>query len=296
MKIVDIFCGCGGLSLGFEQSGYNIVEAYDLWKEAVNVYSKNFKHKVVEMDCNEISIEHLKSLEIDMIIGGPPCQDYSSAGKRDETLGRAVLTETYTKIVCDVKPKWFVMENVERIVKSETLPKCIEIFKNANYGLTQVVLNASLYGVPQKRKRYFLIGELNGKDNFLFEPLITKASTKHMTVREYLGNEFNTDYYYRHPRSYQRRGIFSIDEPSPTIRGVNRPIPPKYKFHSGDASKNINEVKALSTHERARLQTFPKEFILEGKKTDLEQMIGNAVPVQLSKSVAECLMSYINNL
>ncbi len=295
MKTVDIFCGCGGLSLGFEKSGYDILEAYDSWNAAVNIYSRNFDHNVIEMDCNDISIDHLKSLNLDVIIGGPPCQDYSSAGKRDENLGRATLTETYARIICEVKPKWFVMENVDRIMKSETLVKCLDLFKSVDYGLTQVVLNASLYGVPQKRKRYFLIGELGGEDNFLLESLTKKANSNPMSVRDYLGDELGTEYFYRHPRSYQRRGVFSIDEPSPTIRGVNRPIPPNYQFHDGDVCKNRDEIKPLTSYERARIQTFPPEFVWHGRKTELEQIIGNAVPVQLAQSVAECLLNYINN-
>ncbi|ONI39946.1 DNA (cytosine-5-)-methyltransferase [Candidatus Epulonipiscium fishelsonii] len=293
MKTIDLFCGCGGLSLGFQKAGFNIIEAYDFWDKAVDIYKNNFNHKCIQMDCNEISIDHLLSLKIDLIIGGAPCQDYSSAGKRNEKQGRAILTETFTKMVCDVKPKWFVMENVDRILKSETLPKCITLFKKNNYGLTQVVLDASYYGVPQKRKRYFLIGKLNGSDDFIARQIKECSSNKPMTIRDYLGDELETEHYYRHPRSYKRRGIFSIDEPSPTIRGINRPIPPTYQIHSGDTTNDLSKVKVLSSFERARLQTFPKSFVWQGTKTNLEQIIGNAVPVNLSQTVAECLMNYI---
>lgn len=95
-------------------------------------------------------------------------------------------------------------------------------------------------------------------------------------------------------RSYNRRGIFSVHEPSPTIRGVNRPIPPKYKIHHGDKTDDLSKVRPLTTEERAKIQTFPKDFILEGTKTDKEQMIGNVVPVELSYYVAKILKRYIN--
>lgn len=123
------------------------------------------------------------------------------------------------------------MENVDRILKSSTLPKALALFRNAGYGLSQVVLDASRCGVPQKRKRFFLIGELNGEDCALEFALQNDQSSHCMTIRDYLQNEFGVEYYYRHPRSYARRGIFSIDEPSPTIRGVNRPLPQNYKVH-----------------------------------------------------------------
>ncbi|OOB77628.1 MAG: DNA (cytosine-5-)-methyltransferase [Epulopiscium sp. Nuni2H_MBin001] len=293
MRTIDLFCGCGGLSLGFEQSGFEICEAFDNWDKAIEVYRENFSHKTTLANCESLSIEYLKQLNVDVIIGGPPCQDYSSAGKRNESLGRAVLTQTFINYICNLKPKWFVMENVDRILRSDTLPKCVTLLKCANYGLTQIVLDASFYGVPQKRKRYFLIGELGAQDDFLMLPLLQLKSQMPMTVRDYLADELNTEHYYRHPRSYHRRGIFSIDEPSPTIRGVNRPIPPNYKFHSGDTITDLSKVKVLSTFERARIQTFPKDFKWKGTKTTLEQLIGNAVPVALANNIAKCLMNRI---
>ena len=85
------------------------------------------------------------------------------------------------------------------------------------------------------RKRFFLIGHLNSENDFLDDYLEKNQRSKPMTVFEYLGKTLETEFYYRHPRSYQRRGIYSIHEPSPTVRGVNRPIPKTYKKHSGDA-------------------------------------------------------------
>ncbi len=292
MNVIDLFCGCGGLSLGFQNAGYNIVGAFDNWDKAIKIYNSNFDHKAQNVDINEISIDYLKSLNADMIIGGPPCQDYSSAGMRDESRGRANLTLKFAEIVKEVRPLWFVMENVDRILKSDTLPKAIALFKDAGYGLTKIVLDASKCGVPQVRKRCFIIGKLDESDNFLETTIESNISKNSLTIREYLGNEFNTDFYYRHPRSYARRAIFSIDEPSPTIRGVNRPIPSSYSFHDGDATKDITKVRALTSLERARIQTFPKDFIFIGTKTDLEQIIGNAVPVKLAEFVAKNILLY----
>ncbi len=295
IRVIDLFCGCGGLSLGFQKAGFTIVKAFDNWERAVEIYNKNFSHTAELRDVYDLTPDYLSNFSPDIIIGGPPCQDYSSAGKQDETQGRANLTLRYAELVCSVNPEWFVMENVDRIIKSKTLPKAISLFRSSGYGLSQVILDASLCGVPQKRKRFFLIGHKKDDDDFLTESLYSDLSDSNTTVRDYLGNEFGTEYYYRHPRSYARRGIFSIDEPSPTIRGVNRPIPPKYKVHSGDATKDLSKVRALTTLERARIQTFPKDFEFSGNKTELEQIIGNAVPVDLAKYVAAHLMEYIKN-
>jgi DNA (cytosine-5)-methyltransferase 1 len=230
-----------------------------------------------------------------MIIGGPPCQDFSSAGKRDETLGRADLTVSFANIVSETQPEWFVMENVERIMKSHILKDALQIFKNAGYGISYQVLDASYCGVPQARKRFFLVGHKYSSDNFLNPYFSKNQSSKQMSVFDYLGNSLNLEYYYRHPRSYMRRGIFSIYEPSATIRGVNRPIPKGYNKHDGDPVEITEKVRPLTTKERSLIQTFPKDFIFNGTKTDLEQIIGNAVPVKLAEFVANCINEYIKD-
>lgn len=295
MRVIDLFSGCGGLSLGFQNANFEVVAAFDNWKKAVEIYKENFNHPIFETDLSQIEdYSVFSNLKPDMIIGGPPCQDFSSAGKQDENNGKGDLTVNYAEIISNVKPEWFVMENVERITKTKKLIEAKKIFKENGYGLSSVVLNASYCNVPQARKRYFLIGHIHSQDNFLDHYFTKNQSKKQMTISDYLGNSLSLEHYYRHPRSYQRRGIFSIYEPSPTIRGVNRPIPANYKRHEGDTSDVNESVRPLTTIERSYIQTFPKDFIFLGTKTDLEQIIGNAVPVNLAKFVADCINEYIN--
>lgn len=297
MRVVDLFCGCGGLSLGFQNAGYDIVAAYDKWEAALNVYRNNFTHPVSELDLSNVQASSIviEQQQPDMIIGGPPCQDFSSAGKRDENGGRGDLTINYAQIISNVRPKWFVMENVARIVKTQKLIAAKAIFKKAGYGLSQHVLDASYCGVPQKRKRLFLIGKLHEMDGFL-DPFINNSLAKHpMTMRDYFGDSLGIEYYYRHPRSYVRRGIFSIDEPSPTVRGVNRPMPEGYKIHPNDPVKSKEGIHSLTTLERSYIQTFPRTFQFSGNKTDVEQMIGNAVPVNLGTFVAKAITKYLES-
>lgn len=296
MKVVDLFAGCGGLSLGFQNKGFDIVAAFDNWLPAIQVYQDNFKHPIFEKDLSREELyEFIASFNPEIIIGSPPCQDFSSAGKRNENLGRANLTLSFAKIISHIKPNWFVMENVDRIAKSKIIQPVLDILHKSEYGLTSVILNASLCGVPQARKRYFLVGELGGKDNILEFYFSKNQSQKPMTVFEYLGEDLNIEYYYRHPRSYQRRGVFSVHESSPTIRGVNRPIPKTYQKHKGDLCDINDSLRPLSTIERSYIQTFPKTFKFKGNKSNLEQMIGNAVPVKLSEYVASCIIEYIHD-
>lgn len=292
MRIVDLFSGCGGMSLGFEQAGYDVVGAFDNWDAAIEIYKKNFSHPIFKHDIGtEDIVPLIKGLKPDLIVGGPPCQDYSIAGKRE--LGkRANLTIKYAHIIAAVKPEWVVFENVYNIERFSTLSEMKKIICDAGYGITTKVLDASYCGVPQKRMRFFLIGKLGEKDGFLDDILKAGMADKPMTVRDYLGDTLNTEFYYMHPRSYNRRGVFSIDEPSATIRGINRPIPENYKRHHADKADIKDGVRALTTRERGYLQTFPDSFIFTGAKTDVELAIGNAVPPALAKYVGECIKKY----
>lgn len=296
MKVVDLFCGCGGLSLGFQNTGFEVVAAYDKWPAALEVYRFNFSHYASDLDLSDVpnAVREIARHQPQMIIGGPPCQDFSSAGKRNEDNGRGDLTVNFAEIIACIKPEWFVMENVSRIVNTNKLIEAKRIFKEAGYGLTQQVLDASLCGVPQKRKRFFLVGKLQERDGFLETYLLEGLSKQPMTVREYLGNMLGVEHYYRHPRSYVRRGIFSIDEPSPTIRGVNRPMPDGYKVHTNDPVPTKEGIRALTTVERSYIQTFPQDFRFAGSKTNIEQMIGNAVPVNLASYVANSISKYLS--
>lgn len=293
MKSVDLFCGCGGMSLGFQNAGFDIVAAYDNWDPAVKIYGDNFTHPVIKIDLMDSSAESLiAEHNPDIIIGGPPCQDFSISGKRNFEGKRANLTTRFSEIVCSIKPQYFVMENVYNIEKSPVLPAALKRFKEAGYGLTARVLDASYCGVPQSRKRYFLIGHMNDSDGFLDRIITEQLSDKKMTVYDYLGDKLGTEFYYMHPRNYSRRGVFSIHEPSATIRGINRPIPANYKRHPADKADISSGVRCLTTKERSYIQTFPESFVFNGAKSDVELAIGNAVPVNLAFFVARCVATY----
>lgn len=297
MKIVDLFSGCGGMSLGFQNAGFEVAAAFDNWIPAIEVYRQNFNHPIFQQDLSKVdeSIDLISEYDPEMLIGGPPCQDFSSAGKRNVTLGRADLTTNFGEIVKDIKPNWFVMENVEQIKKSHILREVIESLK-LDYGLTTVILNAAYCGAPQSRTRFFLVGYKGGSHNALTSVFQRNLSEHSMTMRDYFGDRLSTEYYYRHPRNYNRRAVYGLDEPSATIRGVNRPIPAGYNFNKNDVKGiSMDDVRPLTTDERAQVQTFPETFKWLGTKTNREQMIGNAVPVALGTFVGKCIIDFLKN-
>lgn len=282
------------MSLGFQNAGFEILSAYDNWDGAIEIYRANFHHPIHKKDLSTEDIsEELKCLSPDIIIGGPPCQDFSIAGKRNFEGERANLTRVFANIISNVRPKWFVMENVYNIEKSPIFNEVLQIFKNVGYGLTKHIWDASFMGVPQMRRRYIVVGLLDAEDDFLYGEIISRLSKERMTMREYFKeNPLDTEYVYLHPRSYLRRAVFSLDEPCNTIRSVNRPMPSNYVYHNADKCNDSSKIRPLTTRERSMIQTFPEDFIFTGTTSTIEKAIGNAVPVNMANLIAQSIESY----
>lgn len=295
LRTVDLFSGCGGLSLGFARAGFEVVAAYDNWPLATRVYEQNFSHPVHLFDLANVpaAVRQLRKESPDVIIGGPPCQDFSIAGKRVESR-RASLTVAFAKICCSLRVPLAVMENVYNIEKSRTLALAKRIFKKAGYGLTTQVIDASFAGVPQMRRRLFLIAQLGGSDDHFKDEIARRLAVEPMTVADYFGKRLGVQYYYAHPRNYKRRAVFSIHEPSATIRRVNRPIPKTYVRHPADKAPISKSVRVLTTSERAEIQTFPRDFVFLGSPSQQEHLIANAVPVKLAQFVAQAVADVVS--
>jgi DNA (cytosine-5)-methyltransferase 1 len=167
-NVIDLFCGCGGFSKGFEQAGFNVRFGIDLWEDAITTYKLNFPNAVVlNEDITKITGEkilkkiHLSADDVDVIIGGPPCQGFSVSGKRMIDDKRNVLYKSFVEIVSEIKPKIFVMENVPglvRLFEGKVAKQVFEDFTNIGYNVSMKILSADNYGVPQQRKRVFFVG------------------------------------------------------------------------------------------------------------------------------------------
>jgi DNA (cytosine-5)-methyltransferase 1 len=173
--VIDLFCGCGGLSYGFIEAGYDVVLGIDHWKDAILTFQENHKNaKGMVADLFNESAEDISQktgiTKIDLIIGGPPCQGFSIAGKRIVDDERNKLYKSFVRFVKFYQPKAFLLENVPNIVSmSNGIVKdnIIEDFENLGYTVVCKVLMASDYGVPQNRKRAFFIG-IKGNQDFIF--------------------------------------------------------------------------------------------------------------------------------
>lgn len=292
--VVDLFAGGGGMSLGFQQAGFEVLAAFENWDKAADTYRANFSHPVFQHDLSDVEGAAAKILPLapDVITGGPPCQDFSTAGKGVEG-ERADLTVKYAQIVTSVRPKVFVMENVGRVKLSKAYKEATDIYREAGYQLYETLLDASYYGVPQKRERFFCIGVLDGDGQVAMDYLSSTKSDQPTTLRDYFGDSLGVEAVFICPRNYSKPGVFSIDNPSPTIRGMNSPIPATYKLHPRDAVQNIADTRPLTTSERAQVQTFPADFLFPFAKTHSEKIIGNAVPVKLAQAVACAVLAVL---
>ncbi|WP_077736267.1 DNA cytosine methyltransferase [Bacillus sonorensis] len=160
LTVLELFCGGGLGAIGFKAAGYDIVKALDFDKNAVKAYRHNFGDYVEQADINEIDIDSLP--DTDVIFGGPPCQDFSVAGKGEGANGeRGKLVFRYLEIIERKQPKAFVFENVKGLITKRhrpTFDALIEKFNEIGYEISWKVLSAWDYGVAQKRERVFIVG------------------------------------------------------------------------------------------------------------------------------------------
>ena len=198
-KVLDLFCGCGGISLGFKLAGYEIFGGIDVNQDAINTFQYNFpKSQAKCIDLLNINHDEIHNIfnnieGIDIIVGGPPCQGFSAANryKKEDEDPRNKLFFEYMKFVEIIRPKAVLIENVKGILTSNNgyaKEKIYSIFNKLGYSINSRVLSASDYGVPQRRERAFFVALKNGT-KFNFDSL--KKIKKIVTVKEAIGELYN---------------------------------------------------------------------------------------------------------
>ncbi len=199
-NVLDLFCGAGGLSLGFSWAGYNIVASNDNFNHACDTYHANHtrtilvKGDITNKNIQNELLEIAKRRKADVVIGGPPCQGFSHAGKRAIDDPRNFLYKEFVKIVRRLKPKIFVMENVEGILTingGKTYEDIKNNFKKLGYSVAGHKLHAVIFGIPQKRKRVMIVGALQGNPESFFPKTSTPNEQKYITTKEAIGDLFD---------------------------------------------------------------------------------------------------------
>ena len=326
-KILSLFAGAGGLDLGFEKAGFEIVYANEFDKSIWETYEKNHKTPLDHRDIRKIDSSELP--DCDGIIGGPPCQSWSEAGSlKGINDSRGQLFFDFIRILKDKKPKFFVAENVSGMMSKrhqEAVDNFIKLFEEAGYEMHIKLLNANDYNVPQDRLRVFYVGfrkdlkiQFDFPESFEHKPTLkdtiydlkdsaipaaeknkTNGESCKVPNHEYMTGSFSTIY-------MSRNRVREWDEPSFTIQagGRHAPIHPQApKMIQVEKNKRIFEpgkeelYRRLSVRECARIQTFPDDFIFYYNDiATAYKMIGNAVPVNLAKAVAEQIKSSLEGL
>ncbi|MEC1690336.1 DNA cytosine methyltransferase [Bacillus mojavensis] len=271
LTVLELFCGGGLGAIGFKAAGYDIVKALDFDKNAVKAYRHNFGDYVEQADINAVDIESLPNT--DVIFGGPPCQDFSVAGKGAGADGeRGKLVWRYLEIIAEKQPKAFVFENVKGLITKRhrpTFDALIEKFNEIGYEISWRVMSAWDYGVAQKRERVFIVGVR--KDlGFTFEfPKPLEGDYQTRVLRDVIGDLPEVgEYFYVNRGSWGKclvKSVFGLDDVPPTIKTQNANLPPGYPGHPKDAhlqshtDRHFWTPKSEYTYDQAnRVQSLDK--------------------------------------
>jgi DNA (cytosine-5)-methyltransferase 1 len=319
INVIDLFCGCGGMSKGLTDAGLKIIAGIDIWDKAVESYNLNFEHNAYCEDLTKFPPEKFNELynkdnkPIDLLVGGPPCQSYSIAGKRDKNDPRNALFMEYVKYLNYFKPKAFIMENVIGMLskKTDNGEMVIDIIMSqlsVDYNCIINKLYASDFEVPQNRRRTIIIGirknlniipkapepvissviervpvrsillpreQIDRKD-FLSERAILGIQNKKLKAKEN-GNGFGAQY-------------LNLDKPSYTI-------PARYWKDGYDALVKYNEteIRRLTIVELKRIQSFPDDYKIVGSKKDVIMQIGNAVACRFAYHLGKYIQNIIKS-
>lgn len=320
MKIVSLFCGCGGLDLGLKEAGHKIVHASDFDKDSIDTYNSYFSHKAHLIDVHDLKGKNVPNF--DLLAGGFPCQGFSVANTlRNKNDERNKLYLQIIRLLKETKPKFFLLENVAGILsleKGEVVKQIVGELANVNknafggYELKYLKLNAADYGVPQNRHRVIFLGiskafneKKRNKMFSYFPPEPTHVpdgdmiNNKYLTLRDAIGDLGKPSKDYPIPNHVCNKHKVKIngylgnrkldwDKPSPTIVG-----------RGGGTGGPVIAVhpslkRRFSVRETARIQRFPDNMTFFGPISSQFRQIGNAVAVDFAKHLGKMLKKIEN--
>ncbi|MDR1517310.1 MAG: DNA (cytosine-5-)-methyltransferase [Dysgonamonadaceae bacterium] len=327
LTYIDLFCGAGGLSYGFDKAGNNNVFAVDIEPTFCKTYKRNFpKHKLIQQDISrltETEIHNLtKNQKVDVVIGGPPCQGFSMAGNIGRKFiddPRNHLFQEFARIVKIVTPDYFVMENVARLFthnNGKTRQEIIKFFEELGYNVECKIFNTVDFGIPQSRQRILFIGNRISK-NIVFPE---KTAQKPKTIKDAIDKfpKLESGESSKIPNHIaMKHSAQMLEKMSYVSDGGNRTeIPENIRPQKGDVRKYIrykssepsvcitgdmrkifhySQNRALTVRELSAIQTFPDNFIFEGSSISQQQQVGNSIPPLFAEKIAEAIIKMKEN-
>ncbi len=306
LKMVSTFSGCGGSCLGFEMAGYNVVWANEFVKEARDSYIPNHPGVILDdRDIREVNATDilkaigLKKGELDVFDGSPPCQSFSTAGKREKGWGKVSkhgdgshqraddLFFEYARLLQGLKPKVFVAENVSGLVKGTAkgyFKLILAELKAAGYRVKALLLDAQWLGVPQARKRIIFIGVRN---DLKIDPVFPKPLKYQYAVANVCPEILSMD---RKGHGWFPGGEIDLTNRSAPTVGAS----PNFAGYSGHVVTCKENIKRKFTiAELKRICAFPDDFILKGSYAQQWARLGNSVPPLMMRAVAETLRDQV---
>jgi len=304
-KIISLFTGAGGLDIGFHRVGFEPTICVDNDYESCKTIRKNTTWPIFEGDIRKFNFIG----KVSGVIGGPPCQGFSSAGKGDPNDSRNFLWREYFRIVTKAEPDFVVLENVTGMLHKKNLHQLLGLvnkLKKLGFIVNYGVLNAADFGVPQNRRRLFLLAGRGFKI-----PLPTPTTTEFKTVRQALTDleTVSTGIHNHSPNNHAphvvkrwsdllpgevdpsyRRARLDGDAPSTTIRAGGGYGPKGNHLGGFHPPIHYSLPRQLTVRESARLQGFPDDWIFDGSKTAQGRQVGNAVAPPVAEAVARCVL------
>lgn len=321
-NFIDLFSGAGGLSCGLVMAGFTPLATVEINEYAVETYEKNFienkkyKEKVFSRDIREKQIKeelynNLKNKNIDLIVGGFPCQGFSMSGNRVVTDERNSLYLEMLEIVNKIRPKFIMMENVEGLrsmLDGKIEKKIIEDYEKIGYKINVTTLNSADYGVAQIRKRVIFIGNRLDIENYHPKPIYEEKNYKTLgeEIERFMDMKEDKSInhiFTKHTKEMMKK-LNELEEGKSLYKNYSdawKKSPwdkPSCTIKENHGGVNVHPrlPRVLTPRELAALQSFPDDFIFKGSKKWQLVQIGNAVPPLLGKAIGKAIEYSLNKI
>lgn len=310
-KVVSLFSGIGGLDLGFMYSGFNVVWANDFDKYAVKTYKENVSHNIV---CGDI-VENMKYIpNHDILIGGFPCQPFSTLGLlkgfNDE---RGTLFFVIKKIIEKHKPKIVVLENVKNLKnhdKGKTFRRIVEELEELDYEVRHNIFNTLDFGIPQRRNRIYIVA-FNKKHFTNFDIKFPKGNGCNLEVKDLLDKDVDLKYFISNKMIGTIMGEGTkgyIVKPTINTSIAKTLTATMHKCHRASqdnyytdeynwnkySDEKFSKIRRITPNEARKLQGFPSDWKQVVSDTQAYKQFGNAVTVDVAYAIAEAIKDHVN--